>query len=170
LAPRAPPAERGGPVAPDRLPGLPRGRSPFPPGPAGRSDRVRKRPARGPRRPLMSGEPRDELVNVYDAAGAGVGARPRDEAKRAGLAGAAINLLLVDGAGRVLLQRRPRDKENGGHWDKSVGGHVGAGEAFDAAAVREAGEELFDDAGSAAVRLLPTLDAVRDAVRSADLR
>lgn len=118
----------------------------------------------------MSGEPRDELVNVYDAAGAVVGARPRDEAKRSGLAVGAINLLLVDAAGRVLLQRRPRDKENGGHWDKSVGGHVGAGEAFDAAAVREAGEELFDDAGSAAVRLLPTLDAVRDAVRSADLR
>src|SRR5262249_61392634 len=112
LAPRAPPAERGGPVAPDRLPGLPRGRSPFPPGPAGRSDRVRKRPARGPRRPLMSGEPRDELVNVYDAAGAVVGARPRDEAKRSGLAVGAINLLLLDAARRVLLPRPPPDQAN----------------------------------------------------------
>ena len=54
----------------------------------------------------------------------------------------------------MLLQRRPTDKENGGRWDKSVGGHVSAGEDFDATAVREAGEELFDDAGSPAVRLV----------------
>jgi hypothetical protein len=45
------------------------------------------------------------------------------------------------------------DKENGGRWDKSVGGHVSAGEAFDETAVREAGEELFDDAGSSRVHL-----------------
>jgi ADP-ribose pyrophosphatase YjhB (NUDIX family) len=118
---------------------------------------------------MTRGEPRDELVNVYDASGAAVGARPRGEAKRSGLAVGAINLLLVDAAGRVLLQRRPADKENGALWDKSVGGHVGAGETFDAAAVREAGEELFDDAGSAAVRLVADLDAVRDPVRSGDL-
>jgi ADP-ribose pyrophosphatase YjhB (NUDIX family) len=118
----------------------------------------------------MSGEPRDELVNVYDEAGAVVGARPRGDAKRSGLAVGAINLLLVDAAGRVLLQRRPRDKENGALWDKSVGGHVAAGEAFDAAAVRETGEELFDDAGSEAVRLVSGLEALPDAVRSCDLR
>jgi ADP-ribose pyrophosphatase YjhB (NUDIX family) len=117
----------------------------------------------------MAGEPRDELVNVYDASGAGVGVRPRGDAKRSGLAVGAINLLLVDGAGRVLLQRRPRDKENGGLWDKSVGGHVAAGEEFDAAAVREAGEELFDDPRSEAVRLLPPGDALREAIRATDL-
>ena len=48
------------------------------------------------------------------------------------------------------MQRRPADKENGGRWDKSVGGHVSAGEDFDTTAVREAGEELFDDPRSAA--------------------
>ncbi len=62
-------------------------------------------------------------------------------------------LNLYDAQGRVLMQRRPADKENGGLWDKSVGGHVSAGEEWDQTLVREAGEELFDDPRSAAVRL-----------------
>jgi isopentenyldiphosphate isomerase len=65
----------------------------------------------------------------------------------------AVNALVVNGRGQVLLQKRPRGKENGGLWDKSVGGHVSAGEDFDATLVREAGEELFDDGASARVRL-----------------
>jgi 8-oxo-dGTP pyrophosphatase MutT (NUDIX family) len=96
-----------------------------------------------------------EPLNVYDATGRVVGARPRDEAKRSGLAVGAVNLLLVNARGELLLQRRPADKENGGLWDKTVGGHVDAGEEFDAAAVREAGEELFGDGRSPRVRLVP---------------
>jgi isopentenyldiphosphate isomerase len=65
----------------------------------------------------------------------------------------AVNALVFDGRGRLLLQRRPRGKENGGRWDKSVGGHVSAGEDWDTTLLREAGEELFDDAHSARVRL-----------------
>jgi 8-oxo-dGTP pyrophosphatase MutT (NUDIX family) len=99
------------------------------------------------------GEPPDERVAVFDAAGRAVGGMPRDEAKRSGLAIGAINLLLVSARGEVLLQQRPADKENGGRWDKSVGGHVDAGEGFDAAAQREAGEELFGDGGSTLVQL-----------------
>jgi len=90
----------------------------------------------------------DELLNVYDAEGSVVGAMPRAEAKASGRAVGAVNVLLVNARGEVLLQRRARDKENGGHWDKSVGGHVAAGEDFDQAAIREAGEELFDDSRS----------------------
>jgi 8-oxo-dGTP pyrophosphatase MutT (NUDIX family) len=78
---------------------------------------------------------------------------PRAEAKRSGLAIGAVNVLLVNARGEVLLQRRPEDKENGGRWDKTVGGHVDEGESFDEAAVREAGEELFGDGGSPRVRL-----------------
>ena len=99
------------------------------------------------------GEPHQERVAVFDAEGRAVGAMPREEAKRAGLALGAVNLLLVNARGEVLLQRRPQDKENGGRWDKSVGGHVDAGESFDAAALREAGEELFSDGASPRVRL-----------------
>jgi hypothetical protein len=98
-------------------------------------------------------EPHEEPLNVYDAEGRVVGARPRREAKRSGLAVGAVNVLLVDAKGRVLLQRRPTDKENGGLWDKSVGGHVGAGETFDDTALRETGEELFDDGRSPQVAL-----------------
>ena len=60
-----------------------------------------------------------------------MGALPREEAKRSGLAVGAVNVLLVNARGEVLLQRRPEDKENGGRWDKTVGGHVDEGETFD---------------------------------------
>jgi ADP-ribose pyrophosphatase YjhB (NUDIX family) len=87
----------------------------------------------------------EEMLNVYDPEGRVIGARPRKEATAAGLAVGAINALLVNAQGEVLLQLRPADKENGARWDKSVGGHVSAGEDFDATLRREAGEELFDD-------------------------
>ena len=99
-------------------------------------------------------EPYEERVAVFDAEGRAAGALPRDQAKSSGLAVGAVNVLLVSGRGEVLLQRRPEDKENGGRWDKTVGGHVGEGESFDRTAVREAGEELFHDASSPRVRLV----------------
>jgi 8-oxo-dGTP pyrophosphatase MutT (NUDIX family) len=98
-------------------------------------------------------EASEELLNVYDTAGNVVGAKPRREAKLSGLAVGAVNVLVLNQHGQVLLQQRPPDKENGGRWDKSVGGHVSAGEEFDTTAVREAGEELFDDPRSTQVRL-----------------
>jgi isopentenyldiphosphate isomerase len=119
-------------------------------------------------------EPFRESVSVFDAGGRSIGALPREEAKRSGLAVGAVNVLLVNAGGDVLLQRRPEDKENGGRWDKTVGGHVDEGEGFDAAAAREAGEELFDDAVSPRVhlardeadfrRLLAGTDLARDVV------
>jgi hypothetical protein len=97
--------------------------------------------------------PPEELLNIYDAEGRVIGARPRRAAKSSGLAVGAVNALLINRRGEVLLQRRPRDKENGGLWDKSVGGHVSDGEDFDRTLVREMGEELFDDGTSPRVRL-----------------
>jgi isopentenyldiphosphate isomerase len=98
-------------------------------------------------------EPAEELLNVYDADGRVVGAQPRRAAKASGLAVGAVNVLVLNDRGHLLMQRRPVDKENGGRWDKSVGGHVSAGEEFDTTAVREAGEELFDDPRSPRIRL-----------------
>lgn len=115
-------------------------------------------------------EPHAESVNLYDAGGRLVGSAPRDAAKSSALAVGAVNLLLINARGEVLLQRRPSDKENGGCWDKSVGGHVDAGEDFDQAAVREAGEELFSDPRSARVRLTPAGAAFDRALAAADLR
>jgi hypothetical protein len=82
-----------------------------------------------------------------------VGSGPRRAAKASGRAVGAVNALVLNARGAVLLQKRPRRKENGGRWDKSVGGHVSAGEDFDATVLREAGEELFDDPASGRVRL-----------------
>jgi NUDIX domain len=116
------------------------------------------------------GDANEEPLNVYDAEGRVVGTMPRAEAKRSGLAVGAVNVLLVNARGEVLLQRRPPDKENGGLWDKSVGGHVGAGEGFDATAVREAGEELFDDGRSPRVVLAPGEEQYREQLAALDLR
>ncbi len=114
-------------------------------------------------------EPHEELLNVYDAEGRVVGAKRRAEAKASGLPVGAVNVLLVNARGEVLLQRRPEDKENGGRWDKSVGGHVSAGEGFDTTAVREAGEELFSDPASPAVRLVSGPEALRTGAVGLDL-
>ena len=104
-----------------------------------------------------------ELLNVYDAAGVVVGSMERGEAKAKGYAAGAVQLLLVGNDGRILLQRRRADKENGGLWDKSVGGHVQAGEGFDQALLREANEELF---GRGDACLLYTSPSPRDRTRS----
>jgi isopentenyldiphosphate isomerase len=122
-----------------------------------------------PAEPPGKGEPAEEQLNVYDAVGRVVGTARRREAKRSGQAVGAINVLLVNAQGEVLLQRRPEDKENGGLWDKSVGGHVSAGEEFDATAVREAGEELFDDGASPRVRLASSHEAFAALLPSVDL-
>lgn len=98
-------------------------------------------------------ERHEELLNVYDDEGRIVGAEQRRAAKASGRAVGAVNVLLVNARAEVLLQRRPPDKENGARWDKSVGGHVGAGEEFDQTALREAGEELFDEPASPRVLL-----------------
>ena len=118
---------------------------------------------------VVSAEAHEEALNLYDGAGNVVGARPRREAKASGLAVGAVNVLLLNRRGEVLLQRRPGDKENGGRWDKSVGGHVSAGEDFDRTAVREAGEELFDDPLSPRIHLAPSEDEYRRMLSSLDL-
>jgi 8-oxo-dGTP pyrophosphatase MutT (NUDIX family) len=103
-------------------------------------------------------DPKDELLNIYDAQGTVVGVRPRSETQVPGFAAGAVQLLVVGPAGKVLLQRRRADKENGGLWDKSVGGHVQAGETFDQALLREANEELFGRGSADRVEIVPSLD------------
>lgn len=105
--------------------------------------------------PTIRGVEHEELLNVYDDEGRVIDAQPRRAAKASGRAVGAVNVLIVNAAGEVLLQRRPRDKENGRRWDKSVGGHVSAGEDFDVTAVRETSEELFDRPSSPQVVLAP---------------
>jgi ADP-ribose pyrophosphatase YjhB (NUDIX family) len=102
----------------------------------------------------MGRDAHEEQVNVYDAAGQVVGTRSRAEAKAGGLTLGVVHVLLVNERREVLLQRRSRGMDNGGRWDKAVGGHVDAGEDFDDTARRECGEELFDDPRSPRVVLV----------------
>ncbi len=52
-----------------------------------------------------------------------------------------VALALLDGEGRVLIQRRPADRAHGGLWE-FPGGKVEAGEGPATALVREIAEEL----------------------------
>ena len=54
-----------------------------------------------------------------------------------------IRLILMNSSGRIYLQKRSKIKsENAGLYDKTVGGHVSAGDSFDMTVVRECAEEL----------------------------
>lgn len=109
-------------------------------------------------------ENHDEIVNIYDDDARVTGTLGRREAKSRGLILGAVHALVVNRQGEVLLQRRPGDKENGSRWDKTVGGHVSAGEEFDQTIVREAGEELFDDGSSDKVILASDRAAFDDLI------
>ncbi len=55
----------------------------------------------------------------------------------------AVHVLVVNGAGDLLLQKRSGRKDiQPGKWDTSVGGHLAPGESYREAAVREMHEEL----------------------------
>lgn len=67
----------------------------------------------------------------------------RREVHTTGLWHRAVHVLVFDPAGRVLLQKRSLQKDLcPGLWDSSCSGHLDAGEDYDAAAVRELGEEI----------------------------
>ena len=49
----------------------------------------------------------------------------------------------MNSSGRIYLQKRSKIKsENAGLYDKTVGGHVSAGDSFDMTVIRECAEEL----------------------------
>lgn len=85
----------------------------------------------------------DELFDVVDERDRVTGQLPRREVHRRGLRHRAVHLLVVNRAGRVLLQKRSMQKDRfPGAWDSSAAGHVGAGEDYDATARRELEEEI----------------------------
>ena len=55
----------------------------------------------------------------------------------------AVHVLVLDDEGRLLLQKRSKNKDvQPGKWDTSVGGHLMIGEKYLAAAKREMKEEI----------------------------
>jgi 8-oxo-dGTP pyrophosphatase MutT (NUDIX family) len=85
----------------------------------------------------------DELLDIVDERDQVVGRMARGEATAKGLRHRCVFILVRDGTGRIFVHRRTTAKlVYPGLHDMFVGGVVGAGEAYDDAALREAEEEL----------------------------
>lgn len=85
----------------------------------------------------------EEVFDVVNERDEVIGRAPRSEVHRRGLRHRAVHVLVFNAAGEVFLQRRSPTKDCfPDRWDSSAAGHLGVGEAYDAAAVREVEEEL----------------------------
>lgn len=83
------------------------------------------------------------LIQIVDKNDAPVGSATKEKAQTEGLAHRIVIILIRDGEGHVLLQRRaPSVKLYPNCWDHSAAGHVDAGEDYETAAKRELREEL----------------------------
>ncbi len=85
----------------------------------------------------------DELVDVVDADDRVLRQASRAEVRRDALRHRAVYIVLVHPDGRVYVHRRTATKDvYPSHYDVMVGGVVGAGESYAAAAAREVEEEV----------------------------
>lgn len=84
-----------------------------------------------------------EQVILVDAEDRPVGTAPKLEAHRRALMHRAFSVIVLDAAGRLLLQRRARGKYHSpGLWSNSCCGHPRPGEELAAAAGRRLREEM----------------------------
>ncbi|WP_228981663.1 NUDIX domain-containing protein [Streptomyces sp. DH12] len=91
----------------------------------------------------MDASPADELLDVVDEHDEVVGRLPRGEVYARGLRHRCVFVLARDAEDRIFVHRRTATKlAFPSLYDMFVGGVVGAGESYDAAALREAEEEL----------------------------
>lgn len=86
---------------------------------------------------------RAEEVILVDAEDRPVGAAPKLEVHRRGDLHRAFSILIHDGAGNLLLQKRHHRKyHSGGLWTNACCGHPRPGEEIEAAARRRLAEEM----------------------------
>ena len=96
----------------------------------------------------------EEMFDVVDSSDKVIGRASREEVHRKGLLHRSTHLLVFDGSGRVLLQKRSMRKDRfPGRWDSSVSGHVDSGEHYDECVVRETMEEIGIDLAGTPDRL-----------------
>jgi isopentenyl-diphosphate delta-isomerase len=116
----------------------------------------------------MSAEhmPTAELLDIVDLDGNPTGEqRDKAEVHRLGLWHRDVHVWITDGERTLQQQRAWHKKIMPGAWDVAVGGHVGAGESYLQAAMRETEEELglrlpgerFRPAGRLAVEVVMEL-------------
>ena len=85
----------------------------------------------------------EEIFDVCNDRDEVIAQNTRKEVHRRGLIHRAVHILVFNKRGEVFLQKRSMTKDTfPGAWDSSASGHVDAGEAYDACAVRELHEEL----------------------------
>jgi isopentenyl-diphosphate Delta-isomerase len=85
----------------------------------------------------------EEQIILVDAEDREIGLAPKLAAHRQGLMHRAISAVVLDGRGRMLLQRRALGKyHSGGLWTNACCTHPRAGETVEAAARRRLREEL----------------------------
>lgn len=85
----------------------------------------------------------EELVDLYDEAGRVVGRAPRSRVRAENLPHAGTGVVVRNSRGEIYVHRRTDTKDvYPGMYDVAAGGVITAGEHLDAAAAREAEEEL----------------------------
>jgi len=62
--------------------------------------------------------------------------------------------------GKILLQKKAPNTENGGLWSSAVSGHVEVGETYKEAALREAKEELGIEIDESSMNRIGTFDPI----------
>ena len=84
-----------------------------------------------------------EVIMIVDEQDRPVGSATKKEAWEKGLRHRVVRVIVDDGHGRILLQKRsPSKQPYPGRWDNSSAGHVDPGEDYTDAAKRELSEEL----------------------------
>lgn len=85
----------------------------------------------------------EALIQIVDKKDRLIGKAGKDEAWKRGLIHRVVRIMIEDGKGNVLLQKRMSTKPlYPGRWDNSTAGHVDAGETYEQAAKRELFEEI----------------------------
>jgi isopentenyldiphosphate isomerase len=87
--------------------------------------------------------PAEELVDLIDEEDRVIGCAPRAEVRLRNLLHRGVGILCLNGRGEIYVHRRTETKDVfPGLYDMLVGGVVGRGESYGAAARREIAEEL----------------------------
>lgn len=85
-------------------------------------------------------------IAVVDENDQPVGVFPKEEVWAKGLLHRIVRIMLEDGQGNLLLQKRSMQMDTApGCWDHAAAGHVDPGEGYERAAYRELAEELGID-------------------------
>ncbi|HSI10294.1 MAG: NUDIX domain-containing protein [Rariglobus sp.] len=113
---------------------------------------------------LLSAQRDDEIFDVVNDRDEVTGQSTRKEVHRQRLRHRSVHALVFGADGRVFLQKRSMLKDSSpGKWDASCSGHVDGGEDYDAAVVRELGEEIgLAVSGASGLERLFKIDACVD--------